>query len=432
MKKVLLGTLAVLTLAACSKDEVIQQNPNDEITFSVVTNKAVSRAENGFCNKHMPARFVVSASYTSGGSTKQYFLNDRFKKETDDVADKKYVAFETNRYWPDLTSGAKLKFYAATDGPKLPVDDSWENPVKVLPSWTTDASGNVTGMEIKDYEVIDEVAEQRDLLYAVQEVTTKPSEGLQPINFRHALSQIEFAARNENKNIYVEITGVKLVNVFKKGTFTFPTSTTLPNYEGPGNSSDPNHSGPATISGGVIANHGEWTVATDTKKTYTIETKAMPADNTNATVKVPGDGLSVSLTLTDKTNEEYNSQTLYVMPYDFSKSGAVKPWDGTGTPGAATTAYLALKCNIWNVAAGDGTEDTDIKLWDGSSKYIAVLLDQNTKWEPGKRYVYTFVFTKKGNGGIDPDGKPVLTPITLSVTVDDFVDGGNKDVTMNK
>ena len=44
MKKVLLGTLAVLTLTACSKDEVIQQNPNDEITFSVVTNKAVSRA----------------------------------------------------------------------------------------------------------------------------------------------------------------------------------------------------------------------------------------------------------------------------------------------------------------------------------------------------------------------------------------------------
>ena len=167
----------------------------------------------------------------------------------------------------------------------------------------------------------------------------------------------------------------------------------------------------------------------------------MPDDNANETVKVPGNSKPVSLTLTDKTNEEYNSQTLYVMPYDFSETGAVKPWDGTGTPDVAkntsdaTTgkrAYLALKCNIWNVAAGNGTEDTNIKLWDGSSKYIAVLLDQDTKWEPGKRYVYTFVFTKKGNGGIDPDGEPVLTPITLSVTVDDFVDGGNKDVNMVK
>ena len=53
MKKVLLGTLAVLTLAACSKDEVIQQNPNDEITFTAVTNKAVSRAADGYCNKKL-------------------------------------------------------------------------------------------------------------------------------------------------------------------------------------------------------------------------------------------------------------------------------------------------------------------------------------------------------------------------------------------
>ena len=61
MKKVLLGTLAVLTLAACSKDEVIQQNPNDEITFSVVTNKAVSRAADGYCNNAKPKDFQVWA-----------------------------------------------------------------------------------------------------------------------------------------------------------------------------------------------------------------------------------------------------------------------------------------------------------------------------------------------------------------------------------
>ena len=276
MKKVLLGTLAVLTLAACSKDEVIQQNPNDEITFSVVTNKAVSRAENGFCNKHMPARFVVSASYTSNGTDfKQYFLNDRFKKETDNI----YKAFDTYRYWPDLSgANTKLTFYAATDGPKVTVADSWEAPIFKLPSWKKDAEDNpiYTGMEIVDYEVNDEVAEQRDLLYAVQEVESNPaSGGVQTINFRHALSQIEFAAKNENPNIYVEISGIQLVNVFKKGTYTFPTGSTNENYEGPETTENPDdnpHSGPATIEGGVIANHGTWAVATDTKKTYTIET----------------------------------------------------------------------------------------------------------------------------------------------------------------
>ena len=59
MKKVLLGTLAVLTLAACSKDEVVQQNPNDAITFSATTGKAISRAADGYCNKVKPKDFQV-------------------------------------------------------------------------------------------------------------------------------------------------------------------------------------------------------------------------------------------------------------------------------------------------------------------------------------------------------------------------------------
>lgn len=130
------------------------------------------------------------------------------------------------------------------------------------------------------------------------------------------------------------------------------------------------------------------------------------------------------------------------MPYDFSTADAkYKPWNGYDIPGNAKNtaedangkrAYLALKCNIWNVAAGDGGVEKTISLWDGSDKYIAVLLDENTKWEQGKRYVYTFVFTKDGNGGIDPNGNEVLTPIKLQVTVDDFVDAGNTDVTMEK
>jgi hypothetical protein len=59
-------------------------------------------------------------------------------------------------------------------------------------------------------------------------------------------------------------------------------------------------------------------------------------------------------------------------------------------------------------------------------------------WEPGKKYIYTFVFGE-GNGGYeggeDPDSPtpgvdPVLTPITYTVTVDDFQKGYDKDVEM--
>ena len=79
MKKVLLGTLAVLTLAACSKDEVVQQNPNDAITFSVVTNKAVSRAADGYCNKSLPGDFQVWAEV----GNKNYFAQAQISGATD-------------------------------------------------------------------------------------------------------------------------------------------------------------------------------------------------------------------------------------------------------------------------------------------------------------------------------------------------------------
>ncbi|MDY5118466.1 MAG: hypothetical protein SPE65_00585, partial [Muribaculaceae bacterium] len=78
---------------------------------------------------------------------------------------------------------------------------------------------------------------------------------------------------------------------------------------------------------------------------------------------------------------------------------------------------------------GTVNKTTDLVLYDGE---IAVKMPDNTVWEQGKRYVYTFVFTTDGNGGSDPStGDPVLTPITLDVTVDDFVDGNaDKDVDM--
>ena len=64
-----------------------------------------------------------------------------------------------------------------------------------------------------------------------------------------------------------------------------------------------------------------------------------------------------------------------------------------------------------------------------TSKPIAVPIPASTEWEDGLRYVYTFNFTKTGTGGVDPGtGDKVLTPIELTVSVDDFVDAGETDV----
>ena len=115
------------------------------------------------------------------------------------------------------------------------------------------------------------------------------------------------------------------------------------------------------------------------------------------------------------------------MPYGKKATEYIPIWDGTGKATDSNAAYFQINAKIWNVAAttdatpGTFSPTTDLVLYNGD---IAVKMPDNTVWEQGKRYVYTFKFTKTGNGGSNPTtGDPVLTPITLEVTVDDFVDG---------
>lgn len=405
MKKVLLGTLAVLTLAACSKDEVVQQNPNDAISFTATTGKAVSRAADGYCNEAKPGEFDVWAKVgaTNYFAKTNYSLQDGTWKITDSNV----------RYWPD---GA-VDFFAAKNynGAATPT---------VQPAWNATVASPESPLTITGYQVEAEPGDQKDFIYAVNMGATKAT-ATAPLNFRHALSQIEFMAQNENKNIYVTVQGVKVVNVKNTGNFAFPINSTDDKVGV--------HNGGAYDNDFVGKHQGKWTGQSGTA-TYTIKTKNA-ADTDNADVKLLGRATEASsLTVSDPTGKEYNSQTLYVMPQN------VDVWDGTGTPLDAKNtgdgdpytkhAYFVLNCKIWNVAAGDGTEDTSgVQLWNGTQD-IAVCIPAGTIWEQGKRYVYTFKFTKNGNGGIDPSGNPVFTPIKLSVTVDDFVKGTEPTVEM--
>lgn len=394
MKKVLLGTLAVLTLAACSKDEVVQQNPNDAISFTATTGKAISRAIDGYCNNAKPGDFDVWAKV----GTTNYFAKTNYHEDGGS-----WVITSTDgvRYWPD----DEVDFFAAKN---------YSGATSVAPAWDATVASPASPLTITGYQVEAEPGNQKDFIYAVNMGATKATPTA-PLNFRHALSQIEFMAQNENKNIYVTVQGVKVVNVKNTGNFAFPILSTKDKVgEHNEGAYGDNFSGKS---------QGKWTGQTGTA-TYEIRTKNA-TDNADADVKLLGNATEASsLTVTDPTGKEYNSQTLYVMPQN------VDVWDGTGKPGDSSDAYFVLNCKIWNVAAGDGTEDTSgVQLWDGS-KDIAVCIPASTEWEQGKRYVYTFKFTKAGNGGTDPDGNPVFTPITLSVTVDDFVKGTEPTVNM--
>lgn len=423
MKKVLLGTLAVLTLAACSKDEVIQQNPNDEITFSVVTNKAISRAADGYCNKSLPGDFQVWAEV----GNKNYFAQERYVLSSGST----YTISGPVRYWPE-TDATKINFYAACNIGK----DTQSNVA--IKGWDKNTTATPASKVIEGYIIESTVANQKDLLYAVVADAKRPTgtEGKININFRHALSQIEFMAKNENPNIYVEISQVKVCQVNSEGDFTFPKSTSDKIGVHNENGAYPD---PATDKVGTWAN---WSTLVDYETTTFT---AVPLSQKKVITESPltydaAQADASGLTTKDDSGKEYSSNTMYLLPQKFEAAGGTDPkltnvWSGSGKPTEAGGAYFLVKTKIWNVAAGDGkrTDDANnIVLWGATDgKDIAVPMPADTNWEPGKRYVYTFVFTTIGNGGTDPDsGDPVLIPIKLNVTVDDFVDGTGATIDM--
>lgn len=69
-------------------------------------------------------------------------------------------------------------------------------------------------------------ADQKDFVYAKSTGNNKANgtTGID-IDFKHALSEVTIAAKNENTTYTVDVTGVKIGNVIKKGTFTFPSTS---------------------------------------------------------------------------------------------------------------------------------------------------------------------------------------------------------------
>ena len=375
-KHLVLGALAVLSLAACTKSEVVELNKGNEISLTAVTGKNLTKASDGYCNSAMPDDFAVWAA-TDG---KKYFEAQTY---TRDGSTNTYKSTNA-RYWPTTA----VDFFAA----------------KNYGGSATLTATDPDSLAVADYTVPTTVADQKDFIYAVTKGARK-ADGAAALNFRHALSQIEFQAKNSNSGIYVEVTGVAVKQVYSKGNFSVKVATTNNFVDHTHGAADvDNRSGRCTWAG-----QGD-------KADYAISFAAVPLEST-----------ATSLSVTDPVDQEYNDNTMYLIPQAVPDLWVVPTPPTTPTPVPATgKAYFEITAKIWNVAGATVDKDKDVVLHDGK---IAVPIPASTTWQDGLRYVYTFNFTTYGNGGVDPGtGKPVLTPIELTVYVDDFVDAGNTDV----
>lgn len=382
MKKILLGCSALLMLAACSNDEIVnEQNDANLIKFAVTT-QGNSRAADVYCNNNMFTDFNVFAWYGSN----VYIPGDAVKQTNGT-----WAIDGANRYWPETGT---LDFYAYKNG-------DFDYATKTF----------------KEFQVAATVADQVDLVYAL--TTGQGKTGANPqavtLNFRHALSQIVFKAKNTNENLKVVVKGVGAVNLYGKGTYNFPTKTTSHNilHE---NATEAEYDE-------TKASRGNWG-----------ESFLDQATNDYSTTfdAVTLDGITEATNLTDVKTAAHTTKTefapaMLLLPQtraaaeivDYSPAAEATVDDAEKTPSKVWNDgfYFTITCDIYNLATV-GTETVESQIYDT----VTIAVPASIAWEEGKKYIYTFIF---GNGGPgytpDPDPEPVLVPITFDVTIDEFV-----------
>lgn len=380
MKKFFYVAIAATALASCSSDNLVDLKEGDEIKITAVADND-SRADSIFCNNNKMGQFELYAAVN-----KKTFINGEVYAKTGSD-----YSTTAKRYWPEHDA---VDFYALHNQGSF----TWAPAA-------TDSNPVASG----EFTPATSVAAQKDFVYAVKKGVVKPADGHVALNFRHALSQIEFQAKNQNPDLKIEILDVKVGNALSTAAYTLPASTD-----------------------GNIVNHdlnAEPESGSYPDAVITWSSWAAGGSNTSYTF---GAEFGTAKTLEDTEG----TLTLGTHFTDYAKSMLLLPQSTTAwTTTVKTGTYLAVKVRIWNVSVTDegtdetliyGDADTDVDGYEG--RWAAVPVAFN--WEPGKKYVYTFNFTNGGNAGYEddengePDVTPVLVPLTVDVTVDDFVAAG--------
>lgn len=398
MKKLfLLAWPIALAAVSCSNEEVVSVNNDaNEIKFSVVAENG-TRAQNLFCNLNKPTNFHVWASVGDGVAAKQYFANASYT----DNGSGTFLIDTDHRYWP--ATGTAVDFFAVTEETTKAVA-SPASPA-VYNDWATGFGWNITSASTITWTTRSlNAPEQTDLLYAYTRASRPTDGGTVDINFRHALSQIVFKAKNSNTTIDVEIDKVEVVNIANGGVFTMPY--------GAANVTNANVEKHETTGTYPTAGVGSWNIQdvnanTSANQTYTttqFEAVHVTAAGDNLTEETMGasthENFGLSLLLVPQTTNAWNRAT-------------------ETAPTASTGSYFKVYCRIKNVSGA--ANGADLYLWGSAGATEAVYIPVAAAWEPGKKYIYTFNFGGDTTGGYDEEGDPVLIPISFNITVDDFV-----------
>ncbi len=228
---------------------------------------------------------------------------------------------------------------------------------------------------LADFSPATEIANQKDFVTATASGTRAANEtnGVE-LTFDHQLSQIEIKAKNTNTGYIYKVVGVRIGKPVSKGTFAFDTN--------------------------------KWTLTTTEKTNYAVEYATTPRTLTKNAATMMG---------TANDNAMLLPQQLVAWTPETDKANTNKG------------AYIALKIQI--------TTKDGARVYPATGKdYDWAAVAINTKWEAGKKYVYTLDFSN-GAGKVDPEkpqpvdptdpfkpGEDILgKPIKFTVTVNPWV-----------
>ncbi len=362
MKKILTIALAALVTAACSKNETTSTNQGNGIGFRSSMTVHSRATETTLTN-------LGEFNVTAIGNSANYFTD--LSVTSADAG----TTWTTGSiyYWPAYG----LEFFAYA-----PVSEK-DNVTVSSTAQTIDFTTNA------------DVADQVDLVVAYNQGDEADygSSGV-PLNFKHALSQVEVLAKCSNDKIKIDVLGVRICQIPAEGTFTFPTAETA---------------------AGVALPQANWAVTADSEADYFMSKR------------------SAALTLTATAQSIMGVEKNFMLiPHELT------PWNGGTT---ADGAYLSVLCRISSL---DGTVETLLYPLDGgvdagAGKYGLAAVAIDTDWDPGKKYTYTLNFCAAGGGAglIDPNipvddgdiapdvdgdgGDAILNaPIFFTVTVDNW------------
>lgn len=357
-------TAMVATTSCTSEEEVMVNESKAEKAITFNASVPMSRATVTTINNLK--EFGVDAYLIQGDQTIKWIDADKVTK-TDGVWSTK-----EEYLWPH---SGEMTFFSVHPSDVKVTYPSSKNFKETRPKFTYKANSNA---EL-----------EKDLIYATSVKNCASAYGTAAnatsvdINFRHALSQVVFKAKNNKTDKWeIDIDNVKIQNIYSEGTYTLPVSSTAANN---------------TV-------RGSWSLTKSLNDYITHFNPVLNIGSEPVTLTSANNGAFLLIPQVREAWDRENDRTC-------EKQGA----------------YFLVNCKIRQINA-DGSKTL---LWPSAEKdaYAEVAIPVDINWEEGKQYVYTFIFgpgagfnpPHQTDGG-DPvvPGDPTLAKIGFNVTVIDF------------